>query len=364
MKTTEQMNQELQKVFPFLEIIDEYTGANNKCTIRCNDCGYEWQAVPRSVVKSKCGCKKCKVSEDKRAKSLEHFLQKFDTNKYELVEFKDHTNVTVRCKVCGNLRTTNANNICRYGCPTCGFKRGAAKQTSNTQEFVNKAREKHGTIYDYSKVDYVNCHTPVTIICSTHGEFQQTPMKHLDGQGCPKCCGKNKTTEDIINLSKQVHGDKYDYSKVNYISVYDPITIICPKHGEFQQLPYVHFGNKCGCPKCAMSHGEEEVLIYLDKLHVKYIWQKSLSNPYKKGKKFILDFYIPKYRAIIEFNGIQHYEPVDAFGGEEQFKKQVERDEDLRKVCNEYNIKLLEIKYNENIEEKLNIFLENCRALE
>lgn len=61
MKTTEQMNQELQKVFPFLEIIDEYTGANNKCTIRCNDCGYEWQAVPRSVVKSKYGLKNVKL---------------------------------------------------------------------------------------------------------------------------------------------------------------------------------------------------------------------------------------------------------------------------------------------------------------
>ena len=113
MKTTEQMNQELQKVFPFLEIIC-CCGSNDvyhcyDTTYRCNDCGYEWQAIPRSVVKSKYGCKKCKVSADKRAKSLEHFLQKFDTNKYELVEFKDHTNVTVRCKVCGNLRTTNAD---------------------------------------------------------------------------------------------------------------------------------------------------------------------------------------------------------------------------------------------------------------
>ena len=88
MKTTEQMNQELQKVFPFLEIIDEYTGANNKCTIRCNDCGYEWQAIPRSVVKSKCGCKKCKVSANKRAKSLDHFLQKFDTTNTNQLNLK------------------------------------------------------------------------------------------------------------------------------------------------------------------------------------------------------------------------------------------------------------------------------------
>lgn len=240
----------------------------------------------------------------------------------------------------------------------------AAKQASNTQEFITKAVKIHENKYDYSKVDYVNCHTLVTIICTNHGEFQQTPMKHLSGQGCPKCYGKNKTTEDIIKLSKQVHGDRYDYSKVNYVSTHDPITIICPRHGEFQQLPYVHFGNKCGCPKCSMSHGEEVILNCLNKLHIKYVWQKPLSNPYKKGRKFILDFYIPKYRAIIEYNGEQHYRPIDVFGGEVQFKKQIERDKDLRKVCSEYNIKLLEIKYDENIEEKLNIFLENCRALE
>ena len=123
-KTTEQMKLEIKNKFPFIEMLGEYTGANNKTLLRCNDCGYEWEAVPRSVVSSKCGCPKCKVTSGKIDNSLKKFLEKYDHSLYELVEFKNCKEVTVKCKKCGFLRTTNANNIYRYGCPKCGQIRG------------------------------------------------------------------------------------------------------------------------------------------------------------------------------------------------------------------------------------------------
>ena len=86
-----------------------------------------------------------------------------------------------------------------------------------TEEFIKEAKEKHGNKYDYSKVEYINNHTKVCIICPEHGEFWQFPQDHLKGRGCICCAGVKKlTTSDFIEQAKKIHGDKYDYSKVIY----------------------------------------------------------------------------------------------------------------------------------------------------
>ena len=125
-----------------------------------------------------------------------------------------------------------------------------------TDQFIIDAKKVHGEIYNYSLVNYINNHTKVTIICSEHGLFYKSPHKHIGGQGCPKCSLKklsksySKTTEDFINDAKKVHGDKYDYSLVNYINNNTKINIICGEHGVFSQLPTNHLSNK-GCLKCS-----------------------------------------------------------------------------------------------------------------
>ena len=368
MKTTKQVQKELQDKFPFLELIGEYTGANNKVLIRCNDCGFEWEAVPRSVIASKCGCKKCKVNEQRFNKAKESFLAKLDTSKYEFIEYKNYMDVTVKCKTCGYLRTTNADNIHRFGCPKCGQVRTHNAQKLTLNDILRQFKGVHGDKYDYSKVDYINYTTPIIIICPEHGEFAQSPAKHIAGQGCPKCAGRNKTTDDFINEAKLIHKDKYDYSKCIYINKNTPVSIICKKHGEFKQLPYVHVALKCGCPKCNMSHGEELVNNILTELNIEFKTQYRINNPYSKEGEvgtFIVDFYLPKLNAFIEYNGKQHYIPVDKFGGELQFQKQEIRDQHLRKYCTENSINLLEIKYSDtNISEIINNFLENCRVSE
>ena len=105
-----------------------------------------------------------------------------------------------------------------------------------TEEFIKKAREVHGDKYDYSKVEYVKSKAKVTIICPEHGEFLQTPQKHLYGQGCPKCGHKSElTTEEFIKKAREVHGDKYDYSNVEYVDAKTNVCIICKQHGVFWQ---------------------------------------------------------------------------------------------------------------------------------
>lgn len=124
-----------------------------------------------------------------------------------------------------------------------------------TEEFIEKAKEVHGDKYDYSKVEYNGNTIKVCVICPIHGEFWQTPKSHLKGCGCKICADlKNKervrvNTDQFAERAKHIHGDKYIYSKVNYVSYRTKVCISCPKHGDFWQAPADHlFGQ--GCPEC------------------------------------------------------------------------------------------------------------------
>ena len=117
-------------------------------------------------------------------------------------------------------------------------------------EFIKKAVSVHGNRYDYSKVEYKNNYTKVCIICPEHGEFWQSPTNHISGQNCPKCSKRYKpTTKEWIARAKKIHGEKYDYSKTEYVGNNVKVSIICPEHGEFSQRPSDHI-NGCGCPTC------------------------------------------------------------------------------------------------------------------
>jgi hypothetical protein len=127
-----------------------------------------------------------------------------------------------------------------------------------TEQFIENAIEVHGDKYDYSKVIYKNCDTKIIITCKEHGEFLQTPYKHLLPQGCRKC-GNNRTSnqqrdtkEKFISKSIIIHGESYDYSKVEYKNSRIKVIIICKEHGEYLQQPYNHLqGN--GCPNCRLD---------------------------------------------------------------------------------------------------------------
>lgn len=118
-------------------------------------------------------------------------------------------------------------------------------------EFIIAAKNVHGDKYDYSKVRYINNSTKVCIICQKHGEFWQRPSSHLNGQGCSQCNGGIKyDVETFLKKSSKIHNNKFDYSKVKYVSSKTKVCIICPEHGVFWQIAHNHL-NGCGCPKCA-----------------------------------------------------------------------------------------------------------------
>lgn len=120
-----------------------------------------------------------------------------------------------------------------------------------TEQFIEKARLVHGDKYDYSRVEYVGNNTKVCIICPKHGEFWQTPHNHCHGQNCPLCALENKanTTEQFIEAARKVHGDRYDYSMTKYKDSKTKVEIICPVHGVFYQRPDTHLSGSV-CPFC------------------------------------------------------------------------------------------------------------------
>jgi len=126
---------------------------------------------------------------------------------------------------------------------------------SKTKIFIDKANKKHNNKYNYSKTKYVNNIVKIIIICKEHGEFLQRPRHHLRGSGCTKCAktfANNKITKTLEQFIKEVnnkHNYKYDYSKTKYINWKTNVTIICKKHGEFQQTPNNHLSGN-GCSKC------------------------------------------------------------------------------------------------------------------
>jgi len=120
-----------------------------------------------------------------------------------------------------------------------------------TEQFIEKAKTIHGDTYDYSLVEYKNNYTKVKIICPIHDIFEQRPNSHLNGNGCPECSGTKKlNTEEFIEKAKAIHGDKYDYSLVEYKNNSTKVKIICPEHGVFEQIPSSHLKGS-GCSKCS-----------------------------------------------------------------------------------------------------------------
>ena len=212
--------------------------------------------------------------------------------------------------------------------------------------FIDKAKLVHGTTYDYSKVDYVNNKTKVTIICPIHKEFEQAPSNHLAGKKCKKCSNiissdKQKiTTKEFIEKAKSVHGNKYDYSKVNYVNKRTKVQILCKIHKEFEQLPSGHLQGK-GCRFCSESKGELVIAKFLDKHNIKYEREKT----FKELGLLRFDFYLPHQNLFIEFDGIQHFVSVEYWGGIVGLNKIQNNDSIKNKFCDINKFKLIRINY-------------------
>ena len=334
----------------------EYVGSKIKVSIICPVHG-EFLQTPGCHLNGK-GCHFC--SNNKKL-TTEEFIQKAklvhgDKYDYSKVDYVNNTiKVTIICPIHGEFSQKPNGHLNGKGCHLC-----SNNKKLTTAEFIKRAKKVHGDKYDYSKVDYVNNTIKVTIICPVHGDFLQIPYDHLNGCGCLQCSGKNKkNTKTFIEQSKKVHGNTYNYHKVDYINSHKKIKIICKKHGEFSQNPYDHL-NGHGCPICNESRGEREVSKWLENNNIKYEREKRFKNC-KNKIPLPFDFYLPELNILIEYDGEQHFKPFYRIKNTENALMKLKKTQHNDKIKNDYcslnNIPLLRIKYTESVDKRLSSIL-------
>lgn len=223
----------------------------------------------------------------------------------------------------------------------------APELTMNQEYFIRKATEKWGNKYDYSLVKYVKSDKKVKIIhnCII---YEQTPSGHLYGAPENIKLSIRKTTEQFIKESNIIHDNKYSYNNTNYVKNNIKVIINCPIHGDFTQNPLSHIQG-CGCPNCNESKGEKQIVRFLDKNRILYYRQHKFDDC-KNIYQLPFDFYIPSMRTIIEFDGIQHFQPVEYFGGLKAYESVKINDKIKDEYCEEQYIELIRIRY-DNIDD-------------
>ena len=243
-----------------------YLGCHTKITLICPNHG-TFEITPNHHI-SGGGCRKCfeerwrKTTDERAAQIRKPQYQFVEESRAKHGDFYDYsqvrylntrTKVTLICPDHGNFEITPGHHLMGVGCGKCFEERRGHSQDA----ILVKFRKVHGDRYSYDKVVYSRIDKQVTIVCSTHGDFQQTPAVHLRGCGCAQCALEQQglTTKDFIVKAKSKYGNKYDYSKACYINARTKIVILCPEHGNFEQTPTAHLRGR-ECPICPRKNRE------------------------------------------------------------------------------------------------------------
>lgn len=337
-----------------------YINSQTKVCIICPEHGEFWQ-LPNDHIRGQ-KCPKC--SHPSKKYTNEEFIKKLKSiynNNYDFryVNYQGaNKRIEIVCKKHGKIFCIPKLLLQGKGCPKCGREKCDIRRTSNTLDFIEKARKVHGDKYDYSKVKYINAKTKVCIICTEHGEFWQSPNAHLKGQNCPKCGIINRinkqtyTQEEVIKKAIEIHGNKYDYSKYEYVNYNTKSIVHCKKHNyDFNIAMHQHIDG-IGCPLCNNSKLEQQITNILNKNQIKFITQYT-----KNLQGLRLDFYLPDYNVAIECQGSQHFKPIlfsTHMNAENEFLHNIEKDVKKYNICKKLQIKLIYYT-NKKIIENLNL---------
>jgi hypothetical protein len=288
---------------------------------------------------------------DDRTKIFVEKARKVHGDKYnysQSVYTGNKNKIKIICKEHGEFFQSPLDH---YGQKKCGCRKCSGIFPMDSESFIKISNNLHKGKYDYSKVVFVHRMSPVEIICPEHGSFFQIPKNHIGhnkGHGCPKCRDektKNRfsmTHEEFIERANKAHNNIYSYPE-QYVNIETPIKIICPTHGEFYQRPNNHLKGHgcfyCKRYKCETITGEIiEELFGIKPTHNHII---RLSN----RKRLYIDYFfnVKGVDYAVEYNGLQHYQPVQFFGGLKGYKEAVRRDKIKEEWCKNNNTRLITI---------------------
>jgi Zn finger protein HypA/HybF involved in hydrogenase expression len=339
----------------------EYVNSKTKIKIICPKHGF-FLMRPNSHFNGQ-GCPTCGKLSAKENIALDYpeFLERaarVHEGQYQYVEnsYKNYTTkMKIFCSKHGFFEQTPHSHISmNSGCPKCGTIKASMSNQKGLKVVLNMFKSIHGNRYKYDESTYKNVTTKMQIMCQRHGWFEQKPYHHYGGAGCNDCAiegvhEKQKIDfKEFIARSIETHGARYNYIKADFIDIFTPVKISCKTHGDFFQKPRNHYRG-AGCPKCQSSRGENIIRLILEELNILSEEQKTFDDLIYKGR-LRCDFYLPNHNVVIEYNGLQHYEPVSIFGGTEALRQTQKRDLAKYKYLIEKGIQIVIVRYdNENI---------------
>ena len=254
------------------------------------------------------------------SKSNEKYNNKYDYK--NIIYINNDKCVDIVCPEHGIFRQSPSNHL-KHGCVKCNKE---IKLNFNFNNFLSKSGITHNYKYFYIKETFLNIKNDVFIICPDHGFFKQNAYRHSRGSKCPKCDIIYRAKSSRLLQSEAIrklidkHGDRYDYSLVEYVDYKSNINIICKRHGVFSQKYSVHYMGH-GCSLCNMSNGELRISEYLDNMSFLYIKEHTFDDC-KYINKLRYDFYIKDLNLCIEYDGIQHFKSIEYFGGDKKLRYQ------------------------------------------
>ena len=364
-KSHEDYVAQVKEINPDIEVLEQYVGGDVPILHHCKKHDVEWKAYPNNILKGQgcVGCGKDKYH-DKRCKKHEDYVAELAIKNptVEVVEeyIDSKTPILHHCLIHDEYWKIQPSDALRGdGCWSCRNEKVRSILIKTHEDYIQELLIKNPNVEVVGR--YMGYQTKTLHHCLKHDEYwETTPSSALKGCGCYKCFAEKnseklcKTHEQYVKDVEMINSDIEVIGR--YINARTPILHKCKIDGyKWMAIPYVILAGY-GCPQCNESSGERQIRQWLNKYDIKYEYQK----PFKNCRDILplpFDFYLPNYNVCIEYQGIQHYKPVELFGGQKTFELQQKHDDIKREYCVNNNIKLLEIPYWSNVEEKLNNFL-------
>lgn len=308
--------------------------------------------------------KRCPICANNQKKSHEQFIKEVKSiynNKYTVLGTYENNKkkIKIQCNECGNIWSVYPSSFLReHECPKCSHKLNAKLQTKTDEQFRQEVYILVGDEYTFLE-PYIKANKKISVIHNNCGhKYKVTPNDFLNGHRCPKCYGSfKKTKEEFIKEIEKIY--KNEYTVVgNYVNAKIKTLIrhnLCGN--EWLTTPdNILRGKKC--PFCNFtSNGEYEINRILTDRHILFCRQMKFDDC-RHINSLPFDFAIfndNKLILLIEYDGKQHYKPIDYFGGEKSYKETIYNDQLKNNYCTKNNIPLLRIPYWEykNIEKIL-----------
>ena len=338
--------------------LDTYINAKTKIKVRHNACGHVYEVRPNDFVKGR-RCPYCSINAKKIDEQFKQEVFDLVGDEYVFLDtyINSRTEIRVKHNKCGNIYKVKPSNF--ISGRRCSYCMGNAKKSDH--QFRKEVFDLVGDEYIFLDT-YVNKRTKIRVKHNKCGHvYKVAPSNFLKGNRCCKCFverekrAKKKTNYQFEQEIYDLVGDEYEFLD-NYVDSKTKIRVKHNKCGHVYKVAPHHFYEGHRCPYCTNSKGEDIINKILKVLGIKYEYQKTFDD-LKDINPLSYDFYIPSQRILIEYQGIQHYQPFDYFGGEDKFKVQQKHDKIKADYAKSHGYNLIPVPYTEDTFSKIKKYL-------